>query len=180
MGKKSWIYLKGLSRQTLLPPVTACRKEEKSVVFQRTWLASKNTILRGDRLRDFEGVRLNFRDNQPEVGKNETFNFYEKKADFKNGDGTTKNRVPYRFYLVKEQKENAGNKKVSVARSGLTSDRGWLELKIKDPSKVLSDGVFKLRARVSDQDMRHLFDFDPRTASFGILERIKSRAVADP
>jgi hypothetical protein len=167
---------------TALPEdsTTACRKEEKSVIFQRTWRAIKNAVRRGDSVRNFEGVFLKSRDKQPAVGKNETFTFYGKEADLQNGAVSTKIRLRYRFYLLKQEKDTEAETIISVKRSGITSDRGWLELKIKDPSPDLPEGVFKLRARVLDEDLRTLFDFDPMTTSPEVLEGIKSRALADP
>lgn len=162
---------------------TSCRQEQKSVLPSEIWTQILEKLQNyQDDQHDIHGIVFKNRDEvAKDGGINLTFTFYGKGAKFENHGVSTKVRMRARFYLVAipEIRNAAGEivRAFKVIRSPITNHKGFLEIKIKNPSPQEENSVNKYRLVIADEDMIALFHANSRDASFPqIIEDLKAKA----
>ena len=157
-----------------LGSTTFCRKEQKSVV-HKDLFAQMLESLRA------ENINLINRDQGDFGNKNSTFTIYSHAAKFMQGRVKTSIRLRSRFYVSKIQPytpKKLGSEKSYLVddqlfqelcsfcstkmtrRSEITSDSGFLEIKIKNPSEEEENSVLKIRMHVEDHLLRRLYNIN--------------------
>jgi hypothetical protein len=161
---------------------TSCRKEQKAVVDQKLWSEIQHIFLHPKKSGFFQyqapSITLESRDKLPPGGANGTFTFYGEGIKFMNQGVSTKIRMRVRFYLALFEKDG----EIIVERSSKTKDRGFLEIKIKNPTPDLIESVNKYRMVILDEDIAKLFSLKANSKKDfkKVIEEIKKRTLSLP
>lgn len=158
-----------------LGSTTFCRKEQKSVIHKDLFARMLESL-------KAEDINLLNRDQGDFGNKNSTFTIYSHAAKFSQGRVKTSIRLRSRFYVnqiqpytppKKGKEENyvidaqlyqdlCGFCSIEeTSRSEITSDSGFLEIKIKNPSEEEENSVLKIRMHVQDHLLIRLYNVDP-------------------
>ncbi len=159
---------------------TSARKETKALI-SKTLLADLFTNLEANtkkkprfafwRKAKSNAIVFKSRDKAAENAKNSTFTFYGKGFHFMNLGVKTKIKLRARTYLQVFPNH--------VERSKSTQDSFFLELKVKNPNPEKPGSVEKLRVKIRDQDLLHLYRLDATADSFkSELSEIKSNVLS--
>ncbi|MBF0205724.1 MAG: hypothetical protein HQK53_02435 [Oligoflexia bacterium] len=142
---------------------TSARKEYKSTMYQRDvdtmffQLAHPNPEVAAEQ--PSVNIDLTLRDAPSLYAKNYTITFYGKSAHFQNEGVITKIKLRARFYAEVKNGVTLRSKKElkDFHRSAITKNRGWLELKILNPSPQEALAVHKYRILLKDDDILKIF-----------------------